>query len=177
MLSRPEAGDTAWLLDTSLATEAWIPHPITGVVDVAAVCAIGSGQPVSTPRPLLGLRLSGPVVNARVVRVTRPWRYSLYRASDGRWYVGAREWSPALLRFNTIQPVAGPLMSAAAGGLRFHYRDSVGAEIAPAPADSRGIAAIEVAFRIDSTIPGRYAHSTSIRPRSSVVVALRNRVR
>jgi hypothetical protein len=112
-----------------------------------------------------------------VVRVTRPWRYSLYRASGGRWYLGAKEWNPSLEKFNTIQPVAGPLVSASAGGLRFQYLDSLGGTLPVIPPDVRAIAAIEARFRVDSIIPGAYAHAASVRGRATVVIGLRNRAR
>ncbi len=58
------------------------------------------------------------------MRVTRPIRYSLYHASDGSWYLGARDWNDASARFNTIQPLAGPFRSPGAGPalslVRFH---------------------------------------------------------
>lgn len=179
VLARPEAGDTAWFLDTSGAVEAWMPRAITAVFDSAAVCRVGASTPFGPPsRASIALRLaSPPPVRPAVVHVTRPWRYSVYRASDGRWYLGAKEWNPAQGRFNTIQPVAGPLVSPAAGGLRFRYLDSLGASLGVVPPDPRRIAGIEVGLKVDSTIPGAYAHAASIRSRATVVIALRNRAR
>jgi hypothetical protein len=178
-LSRPEAGDTAWFLDATTAEETWTPRPIMAAFDTSGVCRVGSSSAFGpSARRSIGLRLSGaPPAQSPIVRVTRPWRYSIYRASDERWYFGAKEWNPALTRFNTIQPVAGPLVSAAAGGLRFRYLDSVGAALPPVPSDARRIAAIEVGFRVDSTTPGAYVHATSIRGRATVVIGLRNRAR
>ena len=63
------------------------------------------------------------------VRITRPRRYSLYRASDGLSYLGERDWNPGALRFNTIQPVSGPFAPAAEHGLVFRYLDSTGASL------------------------------------------------
>ena len=179
MLARPEAGDTAWFLDASQAAETWVPRVIVASVDSMATCRLGTQVPFGTsPRSAIALRLaSAAPPSASVVRVTRPWRYSLYRASDGGWYLGAKEWNPAASKFNTIQPVAGPLSSATNGGLRFRYLDSLGVTLPTVPPDTRHIAAVEVGFRVDSVIPGKYVHSTTIRGRASVVIALRNRAR
>jgi hypothetical protein len=179
VLMRPEPGDTAWFLDVNSAFETWAPRPIAATFDSSAVCRVGSSTPYGvSPRPSIALRLlTPPPPSSPVVHVTRPWRYSVYRASDGRWYLGAKEWNPALGRFNTIQPVAGPLVSPSAGGLRFQYLDSLGGTLPVVPPDVRAIAAIEAGFRVDSTIPGAYAHATSVRGRATVVIALRNRPR
>ena len=178
VLARPEPGDTAWFLDASAANETWTPRPVTSVIDSLAVCVLGGILPFGTEsRSSLAIRLAEPPpFDASVVSVTRPWRYSLYRGSDGAWYLGAKDWNTALARFNSIQPVAGPLMSASKAGLRFRYYDSLGATVA-ATDDPRRIALVEVAFRVDSAIPGQYVHATSIRGRASALIALRNRGR
>jgi prepilin-type N-terminal cleavage/methylation domain-containing protein len=179
VVTRPEPGDTAWFLDTSGSLETWVPRSITAVIDSSATCRLGTSAPFgAAPRTSLALRLaSPPPARSAVVRMTRPWRYSVYRASDGRWYFGAKEWNAALVRFNTIQPVAGPLLSASAGGLRFRYLDSLGAVLPAVPPDPRRIASVEVGLRVDSVIPGAYSHATTVRAGATVVIGLRNRAR
>jgi len=179
VLTRPEAGDTAWFLELNGATEAWVPRAIVETFDSLAVCRLGSNTPYGpAPRPSIALRLlAAPPSSSAVAHVTRPWRYSLYRAAGNRWYLGAKDWNPALGKFNTIQPVAGPLVSASAGGLRFRYLDSLGAALPMIPPDVRAIAAIEAGFKVDSLIPGAYAHAASVRGRATVVIGLRNRAR
>ncbi|MEO5568306.1 MAG: hypothetical protein ABIR92_07425 [Gemmatimonadaceae bacterium] len=179
MITRPEPGDTAWLLTLSDSTEKWIPRVITGVSEGPHACALG-GAPLfgTATRSSVALGLASPLPPPGTpIRVTRPWRYSLYRASDGAWYLGAKDWSSELGRFNTIQPVAGPFLSAATSGLRFGFADSLGAPIPTGTMEPRRISLVEVAFRTDSVIPGKYPHATSIRGRSTAVVALRNRDR
>ena len=178
MLTRPEAGDTAWFLEIDAAGERWTPRAIAAIADSSATCRLGSSSTFgSVARPSIVLRLTaGTPANTSAVRVTRRWRYSIYRAADG-WFLGAKEWNSATGRFNTIQPVAGPLVSASQGGLRFHYLDSTAAEILALPADPLRVAAIEVGFRLDSEIPGKYVHASTIRSRGTVVIALRNRAR
>lgn len=103
---------------------------------VATAPTSGSGCP-RFPAASGGLRI-GLVEQISIpegtpLRFLRPMRLSLYRASDGRWYLGARDWNAAAQRFNTIQPVAGPLDASESpggtSGLRFQYFDSRGAEI------------------------------------------------
>ena len=74
-------------------------------------------------------------------------RYSIYRASDGDWFLGERDWNAALARFNTVQPIAGPFASAAAGGIRFAYLDTSGAAIPSPVADGMHVAAVRIEAR------------------------------
>jgi prepilin-type N-terminal cleavage/methylation domain-containing protein len=109
------------------------------------------------------------------VRFTRRLRISTYRASDGQWYLGLREWNPSQNRFNTIQPVAGPLLpqGAVPPGLRLDYRDATGALLSPP--DPASIALVTVTARGDSPRPVRIAgmrRSQTERHRDSVVVSI-----
>lgn len=176
ILARPEIGDTAWVLVTTDSTERWLPRPITGVFDVSRECRLG-GAPIFGPgnRPSIALRMSSLPPPGGPLRVTRPWRYSLYKASDGAWYVGAKDWNSAAGRFNTIQPVAGPFASAASGGLRFRYADSTGATLPSGTTNPSAIALVEIAFRVDSAIPGKYGQALSVHSRATAAVAIRNR--
>ena len=81
------------------------------------------------------------------IRVTRPLRYSLYRASDAQWYLGEREWSNASARLSTIQPVAGPFLAAASGGVVFRYSDSLGRTLSSPVGDPASIGFIRVELR------------------------------
>jgi hypothetical protein len=116
------------------------------------------------------------------LRFLRPLRLSLYRASDNRWYLGAKDWNGAAQRFNAIQPLAGPLQPYSADptktGLHFGYRDSQDAEL-PEPVETNRIASVTIVARGESTRPvhvaglssassGRYLDSTA------VTIGLRN---
>jgi hypothetical protein len=177
ILSRPSAGDTVWTLAPA-PPDAWTPHAISAVVDSSYSCRVGGALvwPFDPPATGVVLRVAGPAVApAAPARVTRPWRYSLYRGSDGDWYLGAKDWNPATAKFNTIQPVAGPFLSASSGGLSFRYYDSTHALIASGAADPRGIALVEVTVRSDSLLPGRFGHYLSPRGTMVASVGLRNR--
>lgn len=90
------------------------------------------------------------------VRFTRRTRLSHYRASDGRWYVGLREWNAPLARFNAIQPVAGPFApySPTASGIQFDYRDEAGV-LLELPADPGRVALVTFVFRGETIRPAQ----------------------
>ncbi len=114
------------------------------------------------------------------IRVTRPARYSLYRASDGAWYLGQRDWNPATLRFNTIQPVSGPFLSAASDGLHFRYFDSTGAELPSGTSSTRSIALIRIALNAQTqrvVHASGFAVTSAGRHADSVLVTVRARNR
>ena len=174
--SRPEVHDTAWILEPGSDAEHWQPRSITAVADTSIVCLLGGIAPFGlVPRSAMILRWNGPASSTgAVLRVTRPWRYSVYRAADGFWYFGAKEWSPASGRFNTIQPVAGPLL-AASYGLRFQFFDSAGIGIPSGAANTAQIARIDVTLTTDSVLPSGGRAGIRARRGMTTSVALRNR--
>jgi hypothetical protein len=180
-LDRPAAGDTAWWLSSAGAGEVWSPRTITGVFDSTTTCFIGGVFPwanqVASPSVVLRVAAPLPPAKGLPIRITRSWKYSIYRASDGSWYLGARDWNSGTLRFNIIQPVSGPFVPAAAHGVAFRYYDSAGVVIASGSSNTRGIALIQVAFSVDSVIPGQFAHAIGIRGSTIASVALRNQQR
>jgi hypothetical protein len=114
---------------------------------------------------------SGVAVVGTPARITRPARYSLYRASDDHCYLGLRTWNASLGRFNQVQPVSGPYRSPALGGSAFRYFDSTGARLPSGTQDTRRVARVEVQLTADrSTAPAIAALDSLV-----VAVALRNR--
>jgi prepilin-type N-terminal cleavage/methylation domain-containing protein len=106
-------------------------HPVGGVcggsplvspVDVAAAAR-------STE---LTLAPATPALPGAPVRVVRHARFSVYRASDGLWYLGYRRCAPAC---NGIQPVSGPYAPGTVPPLTLRYADASGATL-PTPLDS-----------------------------------------
>ncbi len=157
------AGDSLWLLTVAADSERWTPYRITNAATVAGGDCSAEAPALaptlrSTPRSSLTL---APAPNETAlgmpVRITRAVRYSIYRASDGGWYAGERDWNASTSRFNTIQPLAGPFLSVTASrsGLSFRYLDSMGVEIATPVADPRSIAAIRIALRGQTRAPPR----------------------
>jgi hypothetical protein len=116
-----------------------------------------------------------------VLRFTRPMRFSLYRSSDGRWYLGARDWNAALAQFNTVQPIAGPLEAWSpapeATGLRFAYFDRAGRPL-PDPVDPRLVWRITIVLRSATRnavrVPGLSRYGEPFADSLATAVALRN---
>ena len=180
-LTAVAANDTAWLLDVHDTLESWIPRRITSVSSMSiARCAYGG--PASTGAPFAAMSLAldtlGPARVGTVLRVTRPVRYSLYRSSDGSWQLGGRDWNPSVLRLNSVQPVAGPLLPASARGLVFSYLDGSGGVVARPTDSSAGLALIRIVARAQSSVPLRVlgANNTARRTDSlDAAVFLHNR--
>jgi len=153
-LTSAEVGDTVWVLTPTDSADDWRPFGVGSVGTAAPKQCAASGPQLGDsarvlPRVAIGLSPRPPSTSAMIglaVRVTRPVRYSLYRASDGAWYLGEKDWSTPAARFNTVQPVSGPFLSAASRGLVFTYLDSAGAAIAAPFADSVAIAAIRLSL-------------------------------
>jgi prepilin-type N-terminal cleavage/methylation domain-containing protein len=149
----PEIGDTAWVFSPADSLERWTPHRVlatgtTAAGDCASLGPVLSDSARGARRPTLGLEsLSKSGVVGMPVRVTRALRYSLYRAADGLWYLGERDWNAASLRFNGIQPVSGPFLSPAAGGLLFSYRDTSGAVLVTPVMNTRAVSAVRIELR------------------------------
>jgi hypothetical protein len=159
----PEPGDRlVALFHDSLGTT-WLGFRVASM-PVLAACA---RYPTS---PGWRLSLAEPVQlgAGAALRFLRPLRLSLYRASDARWYLGAKEWNGEQQRFNTIQPIAGPYdrydRDQGISGLVFRYADRAGGPLHP-PIDPARIASISITAR--STV-GPVADS------GTVTVSLRN---
>ncbi|HEV8446460.1 MAG TPA: type II secretion system protein [Gemmatimonadaceae bacterium] len=131
-----ETGDAAWVFSPDDSVPTWREHKVLAVGSThPGQCSAGGprliGAALSAPRTALTLDSIGQPWTSvgRPIRVTRPIRFSLYRATDGNWYLGARDWNNVTARFNAIQPLAGPFQSPAAGPL-FRWVDSTGAALA-----------------------------------------------
>jgi prepilin-type N-terminal cleavage/methylation domain-containing protein len=183
------SGDTAWVFTPADSADDWRPSTISSVTTLNTAgrqCAPAGPRlgdiARALPRIVISLAPAPSSASAMLgapIRVTRSARYSLYRASDQHWYVGERDWNTSTLRFNTIQPVSGPFLSAAAGGMTLTYLESSGAML-PAPvADTRAIAAIRASFlgesKTASTVLGSAASTGKRLDSSSVVILLHNR--
>lgn len=141
----PEPGDRiAVLFHDSIGTT-WLTVRVASA-PVTASCArfpTARGWRVALIEPMT-------LPDGAAVRVLRPLRLSLYKASDSRWYLGAREWNNESDRFNTIQPVSGPYAKydadPARSGLAFIYRNRLGERLL-APFDATRIAGVSIVVR------------------------------
>jgi len=168
----------AALLDDTAGTT-WLRLRVA-VAPVAGLACPAFSAATSAWRIGLVEQVALPV--GAVIRFLRPMRLSAYRASDGRWYLGARDWNAASSRFNTIQPLAGPIDPPASDrsvtGFRFEYFGEDGS-LLDEGIDTRRIAAVRVLARGESRVAVRVAGvATDANDRmldsASIEIALRN---
>jgi len=189
-LTQPDPGDLALVYRDGLATEThWERHRIAGFVSrsLASTCPAASGfsgdAHVAAGRQgflvSLEIPLSSAVRRGAPVRFIRRGRYSLYRASDGDWYLGYRRCNalgPSAC--GSVQPLSGPYRSfsndRSKAGLLFEYFDARGGRLdAGSPSE---LARIDITARAESqqhlSIEGRsYTPSDS----ATLSIAIRNR--
>jgi len=137
----PVVGDSVWLYRDSLG---WQGHAVVSVSRTTTSC----GVPTTATGPAFALTLNVPagVPAATPVRVTRWERWVVYRAADGRWHLGVRDWSASTSRFLAAQPVAGPFVRRTLDGRRtgFRYFDASESELVPDGTNERAIARVRI---------------------------------
>jgi len=178
-------GDTAWVLFVSDSSETWRPYRIGSSNSLGAGGCAARGpklDAMARAAPRIQLVLDGLAPSSALgapLRVTRPLRYSLYRGTDTSWYLGQRDWNTEALRFNAIQPVSGPFLPPAAGGVAFHYLDSAGVELPVPVLDTRRIQVVRIELRSGTSLAPRALASRPARgPRvdsAALRILLRNR--
>jgi len=134
------AGDSLWFLDSL----GWRARAVVAT----SRTAIGCSRPFAPSAATTRLALDAPMDagGGTPLRVTRHECWLFYRASDGRWYLGFRDWNVAGARFNTTQPVAGAFIRALRSGERtgFRFYDSLGGRIVPDGTNEDRIARVRV---------------------------------
>ena len=145
--STPAVGDTAWVLTPLDSASRWMPYRVTSESGARAGQCIAGGPrldagSLGTPRVALSLDSAAVPLTlvGRPVRITRPIRYSVYKSSDGRWYLGARDWNSGASRFNSVQPLAGPFQSPTPATPVFRWFDTSGV-LMPTPVTSLDLVA------------------------------------
>jgi hypothetical protein len=148
----PEPGDVLDVFVVDSLGAGWLRASVESVATVTGCPTF----PHAAESLALTLREPFVLPAGSLVRMSRPLRLNHYRASDGLWYFGVRDWNSAALRLNTVQPVAGPLEPHSAdpgrSGLAFQYFDSAGTRMAD-PIDPTRVALIEVRVRARSRRP------------------------
>ena len=179
----PQPGDllTRWVMPLTDAGPS--ARPIAAMSRIQSV-ATGNGcatSPLPNSMPAVRLELAPAADAPRVaavgtpVRLTRRIRYSLYRATDGLWYLGRRTFGPT--GWDIVQPVAGPFASPSEGGMRvtvLDWRNGVIAQPRSASGDSVAPAAMQITLRA----PRRTATTAAISgvtDAARITVAFRSR--
>jgi hypothetical protein len=174
-LVQPDTGDVAvFHRDAWDGGTEWERHRITGFAGRAPGTACpGFVLDLATP-------LSVQVRTGAPVRFIRRGRYSLYHASDGRWYLGYRRCNAVgASSCGAIQPLSGPYRDYSSNprntGLLFKYFDASGIRLTPGSSPF-AIARVEVTARAESrqriVVEGRV---TAPGDSATVAIAIRNR--
>lgn len=144
-ITSPQANDrvTAWRTPAG-------PGSVLREWETTLVAVASSTACASSPLQIDGARAvriavadsaASPIQEGTPVRITRRVRYALYRASDGDWYLGRRSHDGTA--WDVVQPVIGPLQSAASHGVSFAVFDSTEAPVA---SGQPGAALVRVRF-------------------------------
>jgi len=129
----PQAGDAVFSVTND---SAMVPHDSNWrASSLVAYSTSGSSQCTVRPLMTLGAASTSNVIRLTLsaalatrpplgspLRISRRTRYSLYKASDARWYLGRKTYNG--VAWATIQPVAGPLDKPIQRGLLIQVRDS-----------------------------------------------------
>jgi prepilin-type N-terminal cleavage/methylation domain-containing protein len=189
--TQPDTGDLAvFFVDSGPGANTWGRHriiafssrglsttcpPSSGFSREADVASGAKAFAVSLDGPLeAGVRLGSPV------RFVRRGRYSLYRASDGEWYLGYRRCNAIGSSVcGAVQPVSGPYRAydrdVNQSGLAFEYFDRAGGRLQGSPLS---LARVDIAVRAGSrhqvVVEGKVWTPTDT---ARVSIAVRNRLR
>ncbi len=189
-LSAAQAGDALQLFDEGAspgaADDRWLTLLIASTGRVPGLCA-GSPQldPVLDAGAagyrvhVAGVIPAGSFAGA-ALRIQRPARLALYRASTADWWLGWSDWNASLGAWNVIQPVSGAYRAYGAtprpSGLAYRGRDSTGAPLA-SPSATASAALIDVALRtqVQTTRLGVGPALVTVSDSLTARVAVRNR--
>jgi len=190
MLFQPDSGDVAvaYAASTNPDSSRWESlgiasfasgsiasscPPSTGFTSAGDAAAGAAGYNVTfAQQPVSVLRAGAPIVFVRRVR------YSLYRSSDNRWYLGYRRCAAASGACGSIQPVSGPYKayspSAGSSGLSFRYFDSSGTELTSSSPD---VARVDIVLRGQTSRAASLTGDARTAYRDSLVVSVSPRNR
>ena len=191
LLTQPDTGDVVLFYhDQGVDGGNWESHRITAFAAhaLAAACPLSSGfsrsEDIAAGLPgfqiSLADRVSDGVLSGAPTRFVRRGRYSLYRASDGQWYLGYRRCNAVgPSSCGAVQPLSGPYRSysanPAATGLLLEYFDASARRLGP-EASPLALARVDVTARAESK-QRLSIESRDFRPADSgtVSIAIRNR--
>ena len=197
ILSTPEAGDIAILYGSPANAPdsgRWESIPVASFASQAVATACPAATKFTTAGDAAGGRRAyavtlaappGPTVRKGApIHFLRRVRYSLYRSSDGAWYLGYRRCTVSgTPRCATIQPVSGPYNpytppGAGTSGLEFRYYDVAGTELSSS-SSGRSVARVDIVTRGSTERSVSVSGDARSVYRDSVVVSVspRNRLR
>lgn len=196
ILAQPDTGDIASIYAVPSGSQdsaRWESYRITAFSSRSLATSCPPSTGFTTPGDnfigATGFSLtlaSAPAPNIRagaIIRFLRPARYSLYKSSDGEWYLGYRRCfvgAPSMCA--SIQPVSGPYRAykgaGSPSGIAFRYYDVNGAQLTSS-AQSAAVSRVDIVLRGEAA--GKVALAGDARKtwRDSVIVSVspRNRLR
>ena len=186
--TEPDTGDLAlFYVDSQALGERWHRYRILAFGSRSAASACPSSSGFSRPEDASAKAFAVSFANAldpgihsgSPVRFVRRGRYSLYRASDGEWYLGYRRCNAIGASVcGTVQPVSGPYRhynrDVNQSGVAFEYFDRSGVSLQGSPLS---LARVDVVARAASR-QSLFAEGRLWIPADSgrVSVAVRNRL-
>ena len=192
-LVEPDTGDIAAFYTRSAeGREEWERHRITGFSSRSLANSCPPTTGFSAQRDLdaavtgfvvtLADPLTGGMKAGMPVRFLRRARYSLYRASDGHWYLGYRRCNAVgPSSCGPVQPLSGPYGAYSADarvtGLAFEYFDAQGHPLAPSDSPSM-LARVDITARSEQSQRAATSGELGrIAEAATMSVAVRNRAR
>jgi prepilin-type N-terminal cleavage/methylation domain-containing protein len=163
-VATPDTGDLALIYRAaSITPGVWERYRILGVAtrstSTACPAATGlSGAPGSSASSYV-LTISpapAPIAAGAAIHFVRRGRYSLYRSSDGKWYLGYRRCNAiGASSCGAIQPLSGNYQSFSADttrtGILFRFFDSASGQLGPG-SDPLRIARVQIVARAMSSV-------------------------
>jgi prepilin-type N-terminal cleavage/methylation domain-containing protein len=163
-LAAPDTGDLALIYRTTSSTPGvWERYRLLGVNTRAATTACPAATGLSSAPGSSGssyvLTLSpvpAPIAAGAAIRFVRRGRYSLYRSSDGKWYLGYRRCNATgASNCGAIQPISGNYQSFSSDttrtGILFRFFDSASQQLGPG-SDPLRIARVQIVARALSSV-------------------------
>lgn len=184
-MTLPDTGDLALVYRAASSTPGvWEKFRIRAVSTrtLAQACAASTGLAGgggSSSYVLTLLPVPTSVAAGAPVRFVRRGRYSLYRSSDGKWYLGYRRCNAIGASVcGAIQPVSGyyqPYSSDSSNtGILFRYFDAAGRQV-PSGGDGSRVSRVQIWARAASSIPVTIDNVPRTAADSTVIsAALRN---
>jgi hypothetical protein len=191
-LAEPDTGDiAAFYTHSAEGHEQWERHRIAGFAsrDLAGSCPPSSAFSAQLDQDArrtgfvvtLADPLPGAIKAGVPIRFLRRARYSLYKAGDGRWYLGYRRCNAmGTSTCGPVQPLSGPYGAYSADarltGLGFEYFDGHGQLLGPADSPFM-LARVDITARSEESQRIASGRTRGASESATISVAVRNRGR
>jgi len=181
-LATPDTGDFALVFrNRGLGGTYWERHRIGAFAPRALRpgCLMEGAAPADAFVLTLAAVPEIPVQAGSPIRFVRRARYSLYRSSDGKWYLGYRRCNAVgAPSCGSIQPLSGPYRAYSPDpsrtGFLFEYFDARGERVAGS-AEALSVTRVDITARAEELRAGSGAPATNLPVSATASIAIRNR--